>query len=816
MPTTPGRAVRPLALAASNSHRRYNGGLGIHDPMFSPQYYDATRPWVGLMRWRLDAPDYEDVCSHWESEPDAELFGSLSAKFCERLLEANKDLDAQMEKLSGVQYSRRTLWTNRPREPWQSVVGTAPTLSLYEAAVDRVVAMQRGMREKRAWIELAQWWASNIPEVERMKKDPILEARDDYLGVWINGITEEDGLLFLTHIGVPCFIAHVLPPNAPQGEVVLEDTLVGTRLCEIFDGVSRSEYDRVALASNGGQFSPSAPPDVAVFPAIIRSPLERQRSGSRWQMGLQPMDRLPRFRSLTTTTTDCPRAEEEFIREVEIVPGFPAWMQPPPIADVAPGDRWTTFFEKQRGERSELALICEDVVPVREPKSNETCWYDRRRRRRLYLVSKPEDVEGYESNIRFSRPAPRCSYARTWSNGFVALAPTLWMYATERPAPGDAGSEDVPPTIRDVINHSMEEAISLGPEDEAEKEVDEMDVDTEVPTVASTDAASPVAALAITEPVRPRALPKATFASISGLVLSPYLLFPQMPGTFEPSRMIDWLDAVGKALGNCEWSLVHRFDWPPRAEYLVQMKSQGDAVRLRGIMTSDGEIRESRFLQEDEYRTLLARPNTLKVGERTEAAPISPPPRSTPTRPSSLIRRASREGERSRLRGRLIAGGNARENVRHGPGPGPHLDTTFPSIAYLAPTAAIALAPLADVLTVGDAAAIRRWHDDEVTVGRILPQEADGRMQGVETAIAALVNPPSVVSVPVVAAVTPSANVVAGPSTLPADAPPPNLLLQRANVALHERISEAPPSKPKAKRRRPEKHVRDKLKALKR
>ncbi|KAF8190252.1 hypothetical protein K438DRAFT_1763264 [Mycena galopus ATCC 62051] len=51
----------------------------------------------------------------------------------------------------------------------------------------------------------------------------ILPAKEEYLGIWIHGITEEDLKFFLSYARVPCFLIHELIVQEAPGKLVMED-----------------------------------------------------------------------------------------------------------------------------------------------------------------------------------------------------------------------------------------------------------------------------------------------------------------------------------------------------------------------------------------------------------------------------------------------------------------------------------------------------------------------------------------------------------------------------------------------------------------
>jgi hypothetical protein len=107
-----------------------------------------------------------------------------------------------------------------------SAVGAATTvttdfLSLegiisYDVAVDLVMQMQRGIKEKVAWLE---WVGRHIrrPNIaEDIKEHLTLAADNLYMGRWINGM-DKAPVLWLLEERVPCFVIHKMTPADLRG-----------------------------------------------------------------------------------------------------------------------------------------------------------------------------------------------------------------------------------------------------------------------------------------------------------------------------------------------------------------------------------------------------------------------------------------------------------------------------------------------------------------------------------------------------------------------------------------------------------------------
>ncbi|KAJ7716674.1 hypothetical protein DFH07DRAFT_973848 [Mycena maculata] len=654
------RTIAKLELPAMVTRRQHNGSLGVFDPTFAPQQYDSARPWLGCIEWNLDQPEWEDLCVHWETEVDSALYGKLSPEYLRRLISANQVLNYEIQGFEDSLYNRPSLWHSRPLLPYQVDFDTLARARTYEVVIDSGAAVQRGMREKRAWLEFAKRWTKSATCLDIMRRCPTLEARDKFIGVWINGAPEQDVLFFLTEMGVPCFIVHELIEKEPLGELVVPNTMSGTRLEKSFE---RCEYDRVALVASKGSYTRSVTPDPYPGPPQpTRTPPDCQRSGSRWQLNLKASDYPPRHRFLPS-----PIMQPDCIQEVEIMPGFNPWLRPPPIRDAETNSKWQTFYERPRGESGDSVMVREEVYPQRELQSNETMWYDRKRLRCLVLVTPIEAPDGYEAPPEFGYPAPRLSYGRKVGNDQIAVeAPLAWIYESQWPIPGDAGKEKARLTTQAWVDQALNQ-VSLGNSPEPAK-VDEtdlsdfsdgMDVDqaplaaeapasgiahampatgTVVPLVSELSAptqqptpsapgarSSTGAAPPAFPPVRPRPPPTPTFEHLQNLVLTPFLLFPEMPGSYEATRFVALLDALVKQMEGCAWTAAHRYDHAPWVDHLVRMRCKEDAVMLRGLVGSENvEIRECRFLTEESYNERLLRPSTVKIGERLTTEALAP------------------------------------------------------------------------------------------------------------------------------------------------------------------------------------------------
>jgi hypothetical protein len=187
-----------------------------------------------------------------------------------------------------VYRERADLWNSRPVSPLLSDFDELRSASTFEQAVDVGQQIQRWILEKHAWYRMAESWLDYRGKDLALSAVQVKAAKEEYLGVWIHGVSEEDLKFFLGHARVPCFFIHELIEGEDPGTLVVTDFVQGTPVAQLLDP-QNSEYDRVALRLNGGEHTlhdASLPlPGIA-----FRSNDERLLSGSRNQYGPRPLE----------------------------------------------------------------------------------------------------------------------------------------------------------------------------------------------------------------------------------------------------------------------------------------------------------------------------------------------------------------------------------------------------------------------------------------------------------------------------------------------------------------------------------------------
>jgi hypothetical protein len=204
--------------------RRFDGHLGRFDPTVSPQHYLPSRPWLAFISLPdLDFVDSVPIYRVWQfyshSDPRREsdpCRGSLSEAFIQELASLSSRLDDRLQELLKV-----PVVDERIGEPDEIPIFPTPpdihrlrTAITFEFAVDLATYIQRGLKNKAAWIAMAEKLAGSWPpDLEQLRKTPVPPADDRVIGVWLNGVGEEMALWFLIHAQVPCFIVHDYKPG---------------------------------------------------------------------------------------------------------------------------------------------------------------------------------------------------------------------------------------------------------------------------------------------------------------------------------------------------------------------------------------------------------------------------------------------------------------------------------------------------------------------------------------------------------------------------------------------------------------------------
>ncbi|KAF8193232.1 hypothetical protein K438DRAFT_1761939 [Mycena galopus ATCC 62051] len=303
--------------------RRYDGHLGKFDPTVTPQYYDKKRPWLAfipsasqLTAFDLSArAEFVPIIRAWEVDSERPYRGRLREEFVQDLDEANRTAQSMILSIGMRTYRERMdLWNNR---------------SIMPLRADFDELRKRWILEKQAWYTMAELWLYYRSRDRDLLAVQILPAREEFLGVWIHGITEEDLKFFLGQARAPCYLVHELVDGEVPGKLTMEDFVQGTAVAALVE-LRNSEYDYIALRLNGGVHmlrDASLPlPGIAFRPAP-----ERLLSGSQNQWGpLVQEGRTARSESPDGVSIPGSDEDEELLAEEEItVVADPEWSSTP-------------------------------------------------------------------------------------------------------------------------------------------------------------------------------------------------------------------------------------------------------------------------------------------------------------------------------------------------------------------------------------------------------------------------------------------------------------------------------------------------------
>ncbi|KAJ7101567.1 hypothetical protein B0H15DRAFT_943888 [Mycena belliarum] len=232
LPFLPGVArtdYRVTAPATLISQRRYDGHGGKHDCLHVPQYFRASAAYWPFMRRVLEVPPndrayvaYAPITSYWHADASYHPSprGYLNPSFVADVGDLERLLETRI-----APFQRRLHpgeWERRPRAVNESAIARLLAVRMWDDAVDQGVAIQRALREREAW---ATWHEERVRQsrlsLEDLRSMDMALAREEYTGLWVNGLDEQITLFFMA-AGVPCFIAHSYAP----GEVVRDTGLV--------------------------------------------------------------------------------------------------------------------------------------------------------------------------------------------------------------------------------------------------------------------------------------------------------------------------------------------------------------------------------------------------------------------------------------------------------------------------------------------------------------------------------------------------------------------------------------------------------------
>ncbi|KAF8175926.1 hypothetical protein K438DRAFT_1979431 [Mycena galopus ATCC 62051] len=310
------------------------------------------------------------------------------------------------------------------------------------------------------------------------RDDVILDAYDQYLGVWINGADEEDCLWLLTRAALPCFVIHALPERESLHPRLLDSFVKNTDVARILDHETY-EFDRLALREYRYTITELQPVPYA---AVRRVAEDNRQSSLRWQLGLAehvdvPLDlragndELERRRQARTRIASgsgsLSLSPSEGLRvlpvpvhpdaaassaEVQLDSTRVAWLRPPAIKG---NDRraWMTFRESRRDDNDEIYMRqLGQHSDARKLDEGDDEWYDRELQRKLIFEGTPDlgANVGLTTGRAFGRPVPDWPFLFPSGNSYLKKTRSKWMYKDQDPVASDIGRIADPPRIEQL------------------------------------------------------------------------------------------------------------------------------------------------------------------------------------------------------------------------------------------------------------------------------------------------------------------------------------------------------------------------------
>ncbi|KAJ7351560.1 hypothetical protein DFH08DRAFT_806279 [Mycena albidolilacea] len=432
--------------------------------------YDAYRPLVEV----------------WICNANSSTHGRLPSSFVEGLRTVLRRFNREMERLRAVH--EQQLWASRPDYATEVRLKALERMDVWSEVVDHGVAFQRGLREKEAWIALAKerkskrnWGLAVLRDSARTAA----AADDQYIGLWINGASEEVYLSYLL-ARVPCFVVHKFPmanytptavkPHPPTYSNFVDGSLepLKPHSCGLDGRAAEVRTSRRANVPRSSSMycstieAPAPLPRIAPNRPIPQSagstesstssrPLSppsgpSQRSTarpiahgtakppeSRSESTRAPPPSAPRATGLSSPASSVPASKSNKYAASEIQrrrvdEARVEWVVPPPIARAS----------KKSDGRFELAEYNDESAWIlRGSKAQVDCsstWYDREFGRCLHF-GRYSAEEGVLDDDVFGAPVPRLPFFAIDGQTARPQKASSWMYRTRSPARGDEGRQ---------------------------------------------------------------------------------------------------------------------------------------------------------------------------------------------------------------------------------------------------------------------------------------------------------------------------------------------------------------------------------------
>ncbi|KAJ7070182.1 hypothetical protein C8F01DRAFT_1227190, partial [Mycena amicta] len=230
-PFMPGLSAGTAPFPNDPAQRRYDGYNGRFDMTLVPQFINSVPPFAATIR-RSDAVFPTDVnfivhaplTEYWEPIPGSGL-GRISNEGT-RLLEAARDrLGSRMTVLSTRAEAIPEASQCFLNDSVQDLFSLLYSASTWDNSFDLFTEIQWHLRRREGWIN---WVELKLGETV-VTSSPYPDARDDLVGVWINGGSEERIRRLLT-LSIPCFVIGRVPSDDEETRRREESRALGTFL----------------------------------------------------------------------------------------------------------------------------------------------------------------------------------------------------------------------------------------------------------------------------------------------------------------------------------------------------------------------------------------------------------------------------------------------------------------------------------------------------------------------------------------------------------------------------------------------------------
>ncbi|THU89326.1 hypothetical protein K435DRAFT_865409 [Dendrothele bispora CBS 962.96] len=421
-----------------------DGSLGRFDYLKNPQLYDSSKPYLCFIgrtesgQYYSRAPENVPVFLVWKSAPEPQnSFGEVNHNYwmalnrrIRTLLKNATALLPRPECASWLNF--RESFPSCPSDcDWENV----PPNLYFDEFVRKLTRIQYWVRELAAWTSMAELLQkhplnSNIG----MKEVTDHEADEDLIGVWINGMKENQAA-WLWQRKVPIFVAHIirgrkdLPSTVKKTSDPLEFTpLLNNSLHEAwmrlarksailcckdyFDEGCRSQEEFSDRPLSNWQSSSLATEDN--FP------------GLELDVMMQPNEELDLREKFGPKEVTMEKLDPERISRIV----------PPPVHKLPAGRQWQKFVEDEDNENR----TCMHLIGRRSStEDHDYVYYDRHNGRELYMRGRiilPENVV-HDTSV-FGLPAPPLRY---WSSNQFnqRIKASDWVYTQREPITTDLG-----------------------------------------------------------------------------------------------------------------------------------------------------------------------------------------------------------------------------------------------------------------------------------------------------------------------------------------------------------------------------------------